>query len=243
MALLGLLQANETRSGTTRFVVKGGVAIELRLRGRARATRDLDLTVHSPVGNLVEIIESAIEGEFNGFTFRRNGAAHVMPNATIRIRIAAQYKSQSWTSVQVDASPSELPTENVEYTDSISMAEFGLATPPPVPCLSLPVQLAQKVHALTQPRSSIEDPVRTRDLVDILLLREFVTDFRILKKACVAVFSVRLTHSWPPEFEDLEISEAEFARIAAAAGSNDIDLAEALHQIGDFVSQIDASIT
>lgn len=48
MALGGALERAGFYGDGPRFIIKGGVALELRLRTRARATRDLDLIVNHP---------------------------------------------------------------------------------------------------------------------------------------------------------------------------------------------------
>jgi hypothetical protein len=47
MALAGAFSEEASDDTGPRITIKGGVAIELRLGSRARATRDLDVTVHS----------------------------------------------------------------------------------------------------------------------------------------------------------------------------------------------------
>lgn len=65
MALAGALERSvniATHDGLERyrFTVKGGVALELRLRERARATKDIDLVLHDAVVDLAVAFERAI---------------------------------------------------------------------------------------------------------------------------------------------------------------------------------------
>ena len=49
MALAGALErAAEQDRAEPQFTVRGGVAMELRLEGKSRATRDIDLTIPGP---------------------------------------------------------------------------------------------------------------------------------------------------------------------------------------------------
>jgi hypothetical protein len=50
MILAGALERAQLPGGVPAFVLKGGVALELRLRLRARATRDFDVTFHERTG-------------------------------------------------------------------------------------------------------------------------------------------------------------------------------------------------
>lgn len=58
MALLGALERVEAPQGAPRFVLKGGVAIELRLRSGARATRDVDMVFRGPEGELIAALDA-----------------------------------------------------------------------------------------------------------------------------------------------------------------------------------------
>jgi Nucleotidyl transferase AbiEii toxin, Type IV TA system len=39
------------------FIIKGSVALELQLRDRARATKDIDVVSHDPVADLARTLE------------------------------------------------------------------------------------------------------------------------------------------------------------------------------------------
>src|SRR5919202_1675975 len=69
MALGGALSRGGV-AGEPRFALKGGVALELRLRTRARATRDLDVVLNDEAGDLLDALMDALRGGFEQFTFR-----------------------------------------------------------------------------------------------------------------------------------------------------------------------------
>ena len=70
MITAGMLERTAT-TGQPPFVIKGGVALELRLRNRARATKDLDVSLHHPDADLALTLEHALTGEpYQGFSFR-----------------------------------------------------------------------------------------------------------------------------------------------------------------------------
>src|SRR5690242_15538153 len=58
MSTVGILE-RATTAGLLSFVIKGGVALELRLRNRASATKDLDITLHHPNADLALTLERA----------------------------------------------------------------------------------------------------------------------------------------------------------------------------------------
>ena len=223
------------------FLIKGGVALELRLGSRARATRDLDVTLARGDGPLIDAVESALQHEFEGFTFRRKGEPYVMPNRVLRVEIAIQYRGTSWATVRLDATTNELDTLEIEYIDAIPLGPFGLAGPERLPCLTLPYQIAQKIHAVSRSRPQGIDNDRVRDMVDLLLLRGASTDLAAVRAACQRVFDLRRTHLWPPTFEPPAWWVDEFERSANEVGLGEIRFAEARAEMRSFIGQIDRS--
>jgi hypothetical protein len=60
MMLCGALDRASVPQGGRRCVVKGGVALELRIRGRARATQDLDVVIACEEHELVVVLDEAL---------------------------------------------------------------------------------------------------------------------------------------------------------------------------------------
>lgn len=71
-------------------------------------------------------------------------------------------------------------------------AELGLPQPGPVPVLPLQHQIAQKIHACTEPGSS-----RAHDLVDLQLMEPHITD-DVVAHTRERLFRFRKQHAWPP---------------------------------------------
>ena len=59
--MAGALESATGRYGP-RFIVKGGVALELRLRDRASATKDIDVVLRDDEADLAETLEQALTG-------------------------------------------------------------------------------------------------------------------------------------------------------------------------------------
>ena len=62
MIMAGVLE-RATGADSPLFIVKGGVALELRLRDRARATKDIDIVLRDPTADLADSLEQALTGE------------------------------------------------------------------------------------------------------------------------------------------------------------------------------------
>lgn len=102
MIMAGALE-RATGADDPRFIVKGGVALELRLRNRARATKDIDVVLRDMEADLADALEQALTGEPNqGFSFRRKGEPLLLDNAAVTIEFAVTYRRQPWTSISVD---------------------------------------------------------------------------------------------------------------------------------------------
>lgn len=242
MALAGSL-SREARNedGDPCFVVKGGVALEARLRSRARATKDLDLILNRDDGDLVERLEAALAHPFECFTFQRKGEALVMGNGAVRMKVQVAFHGRQWGTVEVDVAFREGRTE-VERVPAVPLCDdFGISGPDELECISLRHHVAHKLHALTKPMPDGRQNDRFRDVVDLLLMRELVDDLPAQADACEAVFAHRATHRWPPEISPPVAWRAPFARLAAEAELPVRDLDDAATEIRRFVADVCAA--
>lgn len=127
----------------------------------------------SAEGDLVSALREALDRGYQGFVFRVKGEPYVMPNDSVRVDVALEYRGRGWGTIQVDLSAREGDSTEVEMVEPLSLEPFGLDTPDVLPCLSLRFHIAQKIHAMTKPPVDEGTPnERFRDLVDLLLMRE-----------------------------------------------------------------------
>lgn len=241
VALAGALsRASTAQTGRPKFIVKGGVAMELRLGDRARATKDLDLIVDGDGADMLQELVAALQGTYEGFSFLIKGEPHRMPNGAVRAEVSLRYLGSSWDTVPVDISRREGDTFDVEFVSVTLLEEFGLQSPGSIPCLPLSEQIAQKIHALTEPQTPERPNHRFRDLVDLLLLRPRLQDLPPLREACQRVFSSRGTHPWPPFVEAHEHWIAPFGVMAESVGLPVRDLHQAVIEARELLHEIDA---
>ena len=91
MIMAGVLERAAV-GGDPRFIVKGGVALELRLRDRARATKDIDIVLQDTDADLARTLERALTGDaYQGFTFRRKGEPLLLENRTVNEELVTDY--------------------------------------------------------------------------------------------------------------------------------------------------------
>lgn len=241
MIMAGVLERAES-VGSPRFFVKGGVALELRLRDRARATKDIDIVLRDPRADLADSLELALTGDpYQGFSFRRKGQPLLLDNGAVNMEFAVTYRGQPWTSISVDIARAEASEADVEWVDAIVLTDvFGVTGPAQLPCLPLRFHVAQKLHGMTLPPRPGKQNERFRDLVDLLLMDAMITkDGDALREACELVFSTRNTHPWPPDLTAAPTHWARpFAELAKELELPDTNVDAALASVRRLVARI-----
>ena len=154
LALCGVLERaiHEGILGT--YYLKGGVALELRFAGAARATKDMDLGLDGSRVERLKVFEQALALGFDVFAFRLKSQSRSMDLAdTIRVEVAVQHRTRAWQTIEVDLGPAGAGSIDFVEPAVGGLAEMGLPITSPIRCLGLSEQLAQKLHACTGPYS------------------------------------------------------------------------------------------
>lgn len=241
MIMAGALE-RATGAAGPRFIVTGGVALELRLRDRARATKDIDVVLRDGKADLADTLERAVSGDaYQGFSFRRKGEPLLLDNGAINMEVAVTYRGQPWTSISVDVARWEAGESDVEWVEAIALTDaFGVTGPAQLPCLPLRFHVAQKLHGMTLPPRPGKRNERFRDLVDLLLIEALVEhDYPGLREACELVFASRNTHAWPPDLDAVPSHwAAPFTQLARELELRDTDVETALIRARSFVGRI-----
>lgn len=112
-------------------------------------------------------------------------------------KIRLDFLGTPWSTVPLEVGHDELDLAlTAVYTESADAdyltEELGLGTLGPVRLIAVENQLAQKIHALTEPGSK-----RMHDLVDIQLLWTDDVDLELLSLTCERTFAFRKGHAWP----------------------------------------------
>lgn len=223
------------------FTLKGGVPLEMRLDGQARATRDLDLIVHvGGADEMVPALRTGLDGSYQGFTFRVKGDEYRMDDS-IRVSVALEYRGRGWNTIQIDLSPKEGHKLEEERLEPLDLARFRIDLIDEVSCLSLRYHLAHKIHGMTLP-STEEDPnERAHDLVDVFLIRERLDSGsrERVREACLDVFRARDQHDWPPAFDPPEFWRAEFETRAADLGLSVATFDDAVEEARRYITALE----
>jgi predicted nucleotidyltransferase component of viral defense system len=156
---------------TPRFMLKGGIAIELRLRHVARATKDVDVIFFGEPEALEDDLDEALAQPYAGFTLQRHVVGAFGGGRFRNVEVKLSYRDRSWATLKLEVAQRESEKIDAEAVEAIPLDEFGLFGPETVPCLSTRFQIAQKIHAVTEQFEDRHNS-RFRDLLDLILLRE-----------------------------------------------------------------------
>lgn len=216
-----LLVASGTAS-TNQIFVKGGVSLLIRFGlETARYTRDFDASLKFDDKSDLELERLLSEAKWNGFYLSdvRSLASHFpedvpSQNAVIGFRARLMLGPSEVISVKVEFSRDELDAgewvlESFPETFTTLLDSLNLPTLEPIRAIPIHIHLAQKIHAVTDPRE-----FRPRDLYDIALIQEG-GDIPLDKVLVTAkeIFKLRGRQSWPPNLDSRYLDEAEY-RIA-----------------------------
>ena len=157
------------------WVLKGGLALQLRIGGRARTTKDMDVLWTNPPFELSQDLASAAALDLGDwFSFFVRSAAEALPGlgeGNLRFFVTARLDSRPFESFHVDVGRGDPVVDPVENLTTPSMLAFAGIRPVTIPCYPLTQHLAEKVHAYVRPRTT-GDSTRVKDLVDIILISE-----------------------------------------------------------------------
>ena len=161
-----------------RWVLKGGMALEVRLGDDARLTKDLDLGLRDDIANadvlrdrLIETLAADPEGD--GFLFAvgppkrmaQDGGGHL----TWRVAVNAELAGRTFGALKVDVSPRPHELEATETVSLPNSLAFAGITTPQVEIIDVHRHAAEKFHAILRDFGDRENS-RVRDLVDLMLL-------------------------------------------------------------------------
>lgn len=215
-----------------RWIVKGGMALEVRLGDRARSTRDLDLALRDAAedGEAVRefLIDSlASDREADGFEFRVGPSQLITPDDAgrpgWRFSVETRMAGRTFAEVRVEvvARANEITkTQRVSLPGTMDFAGLGRHD---VEVVDPAQHFAEKIHAYS--RSYGDRPnTRVRDLPDIVLLIDdgLEPDAELLA-AVEHLFRERATHGVPTAIDD----PPTFWRERYSQISRDLDLSAA----------------
>jgi Nucleotidyl transferase AbiEii toxin, Type IV TA system len=225
------------------FLLKGGVAMELRLQLRARTTKDYDAAFRARAEEVLDNIDEAIADPWNEFTITRAEPERVSNTRAFRVKLKLAYKRRSWGTVEVEMAPVEgAMGSELDRVPAAPLDALQVPLPDDAACVSLRYQVAQKLHACTEVFETARENDRFRDVMDILLVEAFLVDVGLsrVREACIDIFTVRGKHAWPPTVTVYDSWREPFAALARENGFAPEDIDEAAVELTELIHAIDA---
>lgn len=208
------------------WVLKGGMALEVRLRDDARLTKDVDLGLRDDINSapdlherLIDILATDLDHDYFVFTAgppeRLRDDISGFP--TWRAKVSALLADKPFGRIQLDVSPR---THELHATDKLAIPNsLAFAGIPAVEVEAVDIHrhAAEKFHGMLRDFGERENS-RVRDLVDLTILLEH--GLLVPEQTAAAVRSVwlernntepphdlpQLPESWPDRYERLAAS-------------------------------------
>ncbi len=244
------LLARLARSRVASWVLKGGMALEIRLGDRARGTRDLDLALRdvSPEDAGCEwvrslLVEALTEDPDNDwFEFRVLDDRPIMTREAgqggWRFRIHALLAGKTFERVRIDVVAGVAEAIDPERLRLPGVLDFAGISAVEVDVVDRREHFAEKLHALTRPRD--RPNTRVKDLADLVLLIDSGLEAEAsLWTITERVFANAGIHEVPDSIKDPpEFWREPYAQLAGDLELSALTLAEAGSTLRTFCSQL-----
>ena len=243
VAIAAMLDRARNPYGDPMFVVKGGSALELRYRFRARATRNIDLEFTGTLDEIHEDVTACVVAGWSGFSGRVLDPQPLsIPWGSVtgrRLTVKLTYLGRPFANIPLEVVTNNSP--EFEYVHSLRLDPVGLPSPDPIPCLSLPYQVAEKLHACTDPLDGTRVNDRVSDLMDLILIEDLSPelDLSATKTACATVFTERASHPWPPVVSFSPKLDQLWNALVADTGFSINSLTDAAGRVNSLITAID----
>jgi hypothetical protein len=258
--VVAALQRAVDESDAPRFLLKGGTYLQHRLDWAGRSTKDVDGIVRGDIDGFLDALDRSLREPWGPLRLSRTETEVIQtPTRVLRPRrfdVKVSLRGVVWRSVKVEISPDEAGIGDHPFVFATpSLSQFGLPSPDALVGIALRFQIAQKLHACTDPHDpphAVND--RPRDLVDLLLLRDLLasdtaTTDADLRAAGQAVFDTRVAEAeqlglvarhWPPAVQSHPHWPDDYARAAGDAGLT-VTLDDAIAELNDWIGKLDAA--
>lgn len=191
-------------------VVKGGSSLLFRYGAAStRYTRDLDAARALDLDEYRSRLSRGLAEGWNGFTGRLIALPQARPKDVPGAYVMAphdvklDYLGKPWQTVRVEIGHNEIgdADESEELLPpelGDAFEQLGFPRPRPLRVMKIAHQVAQKLHAVSEPGSE-----RAHDLIDLQLMAgRSALDWRDIRAKCVRLFAYRQRHPWPPVIEE-----------------------------------------
>lgn len=225
------------------WLLKGGFAMDLRYRPRARTTKDVDLSISvgpgGPAADLRDTIQAAADLDLGDYLVFRIGELRKeltnAPDGGGQFPCEAVLAGKVYAKFHLDIGIGDAVVGEPERLVGDDFLDFAGIGPAVAFAISKPQQFAEKIHAYTYPWEGRLN-TRTKDLADLVLLIERgPLDAEELRQTIAATFTTRGTHPVPVTLlPPPEAWRVDFPGMAAEAGLSTSDYQAAFAILDQF---------
>lgn len=258
--VVAALQRAVDETGRSLFLLKGGTYLQHRMSWATRPTKDVDGLVRGDLDAFLGTLDEALRLPWGPLTLARSEVEVITTPARVvkprRFDVIVSLRGRVWRRIQVEVAPDEGGAgDEQDVLAAPELGHFGLPKPDFLLGIALRYQIAQKIHACTDPH----DPPgarndRSRDVVDLLLLRDLAEldgspTHAELREACAALFAARATDAhtlrrgerkWPPAVVAHEHWSNDYEKAARGAGV-DLPLGQAVTEVNAWIALIESA--
>lgn len=186
------------------WMLKGGFALELRYGWRHRPTKDVDLRTEASLGDALARLRDAMTRgpqfqRADHFSFELGEPGPEMqgaPGGAWRVPVIARVAGEVFVTFHIDLSSGDAVVQPPDTREGSDILDFAGIPRIWFPIYPLTQQLAEKLHALTLPRTKAN--TRVKDLVDLMIIAAVERiDGTELMRSLRATFEARRSHDVP----------------------------------------------
>jgi hypothetical protein len=242
MVAFDRLLARLIQAQPDQWVLKGGLALQIRLGDRARTTKDIDLLSLTESNQVFDSLREAVSldlGDWFNFEVGRPSDDQDRTAGGIRYTAVSLLDGRAFERFHIDVGLGDPLAEAVDFLAMPGLLSFAEIYPVVVPCYPITQQLAEKCHAYTRQYSSGASS-RIKDFVDMILLAEMgAISGQKLTAAIEATFRTASTHDIPDQIPPPpEAWKTGFRRMADEVGLSDYSLESSYWLIQQFLDPI-----
>jgi hypothetical protein len=178
MVVFDLLLVRLMQDQPDAWVLKDGLALQLRLENQAPTTKDMDVLLAAPHDEPDDVHQALVRaalldmGDWFQFEVERSPAGTLAePIGDLRFQIRSLLDGRRFETFHVDVAWGDPLIEPVDTLATPPLLAFADIPPTPVPCYPLTQQVAEKVHAYTRPQATRRSS-RVKELIDTVLIAE-----------------------------------------------------------------------
>ncbi len=235
------------------FLVKGGVYLELNLGLRSRATTDVDTMFRGQLSEFSDKLDEALSLPWGPFELIRTEIETIDAPKLIKPRrfwVKLHAKGSVWRKVKIEVSFPEGSMAGRDMPIPVpSVGYFGLQPPEYLMGIAMDYQVAQKLHAASDPDEEGYENQRVHDILDLLLIKDafYERSTLSLREACSDIFRYRAAEAeelerpvryWPPVFRINGYWRVAYPPLAETLGIA-LDVDEAVAAVEAWVKEID----